>query len=161
MALESELEPVNIGSWDEFVPALKQKLTELGCDLTQVAIRHYEKDRTELLKKTGTDRDKKSHLYDEPEDLDHGVSRKPIDPSTITYARTLDLSQEPVRPIPFFRQPLDSMDNLNYLRNLSNTLCMAVYTLSTLRRVTENEYRFIGNPRNALIAIFLVNGIKN
>ena len=161
MMLETELEPVPIESWQEFIPVLKQKLTDIGYSLTEVIIRHYDGSRTELIKRTGTDRDENSELCDHPEDICHRWSPKPTDPTSITYARTLDLSQDPVRPKTLHGQPIDSIDNLDYLAHLPDTKCIAVYTQKDLRRVTQNEYHFIGNPRDALLAIFSVNGHKN
>ncbi|MBI2130015.1 hypothetical protein HYU07_07355 [Candidatus Woesearchaeota archaeon] len=158
MVLDTKLKPIRIESWNDLVPSLRLRLAKLGYEGTHVIIRHYDGDRTKRVQTWGTDRDKDSQVWDYPEDACHRGSPESVNAANITYARTLDLSRDPVRPIPLYRQPIDSIDNLDYLAKLEDTKGMAVYTPKGLRRVTENEYHFIGNQRDVLIAIFLVNG---
>lgn len=152
------LEPTPIASWMDLVPSLRKKLAELGYEGTKVIIRHYDRDRTELVRTKGTDRDEDSRVWDYREDSCHWRSKEPVKAADITYARTLDLSQEPVCPIPFCRNSIDSFgNNLDYLAHLPHANGMAVYDPERLKRVSPNEYQFTDNPRDALIAIFLVS----
>ena len=63
------LEPTPISSWMDLVPSLRKKLAELGYEGTKVIIRHYDRDRTELVQTKGTDRDEDSRVWDYREDV--------------------------------------------------------------------------------------------
>lgn len=152
---EVSVEPAYISSWRMFPSALREMLAERHYAQPHVVIRHYDRTRTAVLQRMGTDRDQTSRLWDYPEDIDHHRSLERVNPVLVTYARTLDLTQEPIRPIPIGRRLIDNIDNLDYLVHLPLTSGMSVYTPEGLRRVSENEYHFMGDPREALLAIFL------
>ncbi|MBN2095481.1 MAG: hypothetical protein JW727_05515 [Candidatus Aenigmarchaeota archaeon] len=143
-------------TWGEFIPALRSELKRRNYPHRNVIIRHYDVSRTGVAKKTGTDRDNNSQLWNFPQDIDHRWSNASIDPSQVTYARTLDLSLDPPRAIPLGRSMVEGMDDLEYVSHLSSDEGILIYNPGGLNRVSENEYHFKGHPNDYLMSIFLV-----
>ncbi len=143
-----------IENWDDFIPELRAMLEELNYDKPFVIIRHFDMSRLNNLVQSGTDRCEKSQVWDYPEDACHRFSfgdEKAKCPSTIIYARTIDLNQDPPTSIPLYR---GSGSSLDYIKGFDARFGIVVYDVDKVRRVTENEYWFEENaPKDCVLGV--------
>jgi len=157
---ESSSKHRTIESWDDFIPGLRTMLEELNYDKPFVIIRHFDMSRLNNLVQSGTDRCEKSQVWDYPEDACHRFSfgeEKAKCPSTIIYARTINLTQDPPRSVRLHHLSDDSSaeyTSLDYIKRFDDKHGIVVYDADKVRRVTENEYWFEEeDPRDCILGI--------
>ena len=145
------MERVLVDSHSEVIPELKI-LKEKGIiEGKTVCLRHFRSRRLDVLLETGTDRDKNSIVYEDPTDFQGPRGFTGSD--EITYVRVIDLTTDPLLSVPVGRNPSLLVDNMDYLERLSPDFGQAVYDSEKLARVSENEFWFQGDPKEALLAI--------
>lgn len=116
-----------------------------------VGLRHFRADRVDKVVENGTDRDNGSRVSDMEGDCKGGHP----DGSKVTYMRTLRVDS-PELSVPMFREPIQSVDGMNYLERLGPDKAQVFYSMDGIYRAAENEYWFKGDPRSSVIAICTV-----
>ncbi|MDM0037431.1 hypothetical protein QTH89_13465 [Variovorax sp. J22G21] len=151
---------IALSDWTEFEPTLRRELAGMGHHWL-VTVRNFERvgfeggrdvDRFKRALKNGTDRTKKSDLWNEPEhDFDHDRNRSGKKPDEVIYAFTIDLAQTPYKVL--HKSGIQDVADSNTLNEGS---AIIVYDFSQLERKSENEYWFKTSPKQAALLIFTV-----
>jgi len=119
-----------------------------------VGLRFFRRKRLPVILRTGTDRDESSIIHQSEGDFLNYHGGKA---DKITYLRVVNFRQDPPISIPLTRTPTLSIDNMNYLSNLSVDECHILYDLQKLWRASDNEFWFTVSPLQAAIATLVVN----
>ena len=143
-----------MGPSSPFPERLKENLNRIHYPHTEIILRHCEKVRLQQIISTGTDRDNNSKVWDFPEDVDHSFDAT-LNPASITYGRTIDLTCDPIRSVWLHGKPW-SNDSIRYLFDFDATKIVSVYDPTYVQRTSENEYSFLAHPKQALIGLFTI-----
>lgn len=156
-----------LADWDKFDAALRSQLDAIG-HRGQVLVRNFDRttfdldenyeiigdevNRLQIAVETGTDRDRQSCFWD-AEGHDHEHDRHPCgkNPEDIIYAYIVDASSEP-----YDVYIGDEPEQLDLTHGLSEQNVILVYNASLLYRASKNEHWFTGDPRDALLMIFVI-----
>ncbi|MBP9817160.1 hypothetical protein KBC75_00200 [Candidatus Shapirobacteria bacterium] len=121
--------------------------------LLSVGIRFFRKDQVERVVQTGTDRsDADSRVWCDENDF-RGVRPANITPGIITYMREIDVVSKPAIIVGFNGSNGRYGDSLDYLRHMDADMAQVIYNPTKMRRVSLNEWWFISDPKEALLAI--------
>lgn len=164
---------IELDDWSEFAGALRGELAAIGHD-GRVLIRNFmlvtcdvdddmrptgETDRLDLVRRTGTDRDAKSAMWNAPgHDFEHDVTASGKAPADIIYAYVAELTAEGYR---VHYLPEGEPENWDLTDQLTEFEGVLVYDAAKLDRVTKNEHWFRGDPRDALLAVFKLRDDDN
>lgn len=151
---------VVISDWSEFEARLRAELKELGHHWF-VTVRNFERvgfegnrevDRFKRALKTGTDRNKKSRLWNaDGHDFEHDRHPSGKRADEVIYAFSLDLDQTPYKVL------LESgITDVAGPETVDEGDAIIVYDYSKLNRKSENEYWFKGLPKDAALLIFTI-----
>lgn len=152
MAKTNNITPTHLKSWQKFIPALKRTLKKRGYHSSQIALRFYGNNRTQILLETGTDRDSGSGSWVWGGDAE-GL---PVNVNGFTYAWTFDISKDPIRPthyVSFIMPETKTLDEM--LERVEENQGIAIYDPLKLSRKSAYQYHFTQDPREALLAVFL------
>lgn len=144
---------IPIEKHEQVIPIIRDLAERMVIRGNMVCLRHFRRDRLDLVIKTGTDRDGGSMIYNDS--MDYSGPEIGRIPTKVTYARTVDVGNEPVISIPWKRKPFLLVDGMDYLKKMSNEYHQILYRPECLRRVSENEYWFNTLPIDAVIAVLI------
>ena len=131
----------------------------------RLVVRFFDRERTSIVTKTGTDRDGDSELYNCPRvDAPASARRnRSVPDSAVVYAWQVDLSTEPATVLiaGSADEPgradagttLEAFLTEYKSQEPEKVLAAALYDPATLTRAAEVEYWFNGSPRDSLLAI--------
>jgi hypothetical protein len=143
-----------------FVPCLKKIFLAANYQEEFFVARHFSDTRTDLVFKTGTDRDENSYVWDTDSDVDHQKLREQgisISPANIFYALSwkFDLEHDNLVISDF-----GGNNELHHLSVLDTFLHynLAIYDYRQVERKSEVEYWFRdpNNKLNALLAVLIL-----
>ena len=154
------VEPIHVPSWKYFESSLRRVLKDIGYSEDTVIIRHYEDERTPLVLSSGTDRDSDSQVWRLPGDFsEEGDKWRSVTPSEVTYAVTLDLTKHPASEVAwnegYYTGPI--RDWLDHVEDRGKC-AIVVYDSQKLERESLRGYRFNGDQRDAVLAVFQLEG---
>ena len=157
---------VDLNDWGEFAGALYHEVTALGhvgsllirnfalitCDVDAEMKPIGETDRLYLVRRTGTDRDSTSQMWNATgHDYEHDRSPAGKDPADIIYAYVAELTENGYR---VHYLPGDEPEDWDLTEGLYETDGVLAYDASKLDRVSKNEHWFKGDPCDALLLVF-------
>lgn len=157
---------VELNNWGEFADALQGEATAIGhkglllirnfelttCDVDADMNPIGETDRLDLVRRTGTDRDAASSMWNAPgHDYEHDLSPTRKGPADIIYAYVAELTKNGYH-VHYLRD--GEPEDWDLTKELSETDGVLAYDAGKLDRVAKNEHWFRGDPRDALLLVF-------
>jgi hypothetical protein len=155
---------IELQDWADFETQLRRTLVSIN-HTGKVLVRNFElttadlgpnmehlgeTDRLQIVLQTGVDRDATSNFWNAPEhDYDHELNPAGKAPNDIIYAYRVDLSTTP-----YTVQITETPEVLDLTDELYDQCGILIYNPSHLEHVAKNEHWFLGDPREALLAVF-------
>jgi len=162
---------VELDDWSEFSKELGSEMASGGHD-GLLLIRNFqlvtcvvdadlrptgETDRLELVRRTGTDRDASSDMWNAPgHDYEHDLRPVGKGPADIIYAYVAELTDDGYR---VHYAPDGEAEDWDLTEGLLDTDGVLVYDANKLDRVSKNEHWFRDDPRDALLAVFTLRSL--
>jgi hypothetical protein len=157
---------IELEEWSEFAARLSNELVAIG-HTNCVAIRNFrlasaiinensehlgDVDRLEIVRRTGTDRDDKSDMWNAVgHDYDHVQCPSGKMPADITYAYVAEVNNGDYL-VHYQGEP----EEFDLTKGLSIYEGILVYDASKLERVSKNEHWFLTSPLEALLLVFTI-----
>lgn len=111
-----------------------------------------EVNRLQIAIDTGTDRDRQSHFWNaEGHDYQHDRCPKGKNPEDIIYAYIVDAQANP-----YSVYVGDEAEQFDLTSELTDGNAILIYDATKLSRASKNEHWFTGNPKDALLMIFII-----
>ena len=126
--------------------AVRKYLSNINYNKDKVVARHFAGERVKRVLRTGTDRTKHSLVWAHHYDY---WGAKPTDSSLLTYAWTVDLTQESFKVIRTISAPTD------FSLFFTCPEGAVLYDPSKLERKSECEYHFLTLPIEAMLGVFI------
>ena len=157
---------VELDDWGEFAGVLQHEVTAIGheglllirnfalvtCDVDADMKPIGETDRLDLVRRTGTDRDAASPMWNATgHDYEHDRSPTGKGPADIIYAYVAELTKNGYR---VHYLPDGEPEDWDLTEGLLETDGVLAYDAGKLDRVSKNEHWFKGDPRDALLLVF-------
>lgn len=157
---------IELGNWGEFASTLKGEIIALGhdglllirnfvlisCDVDEDMSPTGETDRLDIVRRTGTDRDATSLMWNAPgHDFEHDLLPVGKGPADIIYAYIAELTEDGYR---VHYVPNGEPEDWDLTEDLFESDGVLVYDAGKLDRVAKNEHWFKSDPRDALLFIF-------
>ncbi|RJX66078.1 hypothetical protein D6858_14040 [Tsuneonella suprasediminis] len=157
---------VELDDWGDFARVLHNEVTAIGheglliirnfalvtCDVDADMKPIGETNRLELVRRTGTDRDAASPMWNATgHDYEHDRAPTCKGPADIIYAYVAELTTNGYR---VHYLPDGEPEDWDLTEGLLETDGVLVYDASKLDRVSKNEHWFKGDPRDALLLVF-------
>mgnify|MGYP001454224239 CR=1 FL=1 len=155
---------VELEDWADFEAELRKTLVTIK-HTGKVLVRNFElttailgpkmehlgeTDRLQVVLQTGVDRDATSPFWNAPEhDYDHDLYPAEKAPNEIIYAYRVDLSATP-----YTVQITETPEVFDLTEGLDDQDGILIYNPAHLEHVAKNEHWFLGDPREALLAVF-------
>jgi hypothetical protein len=154
--------------WRDFESALRGQLSAIE-HKGRVLVRNFDRvtlnlneysdivgeqvDRLQIAINTGTDRNSESQFWNaEGHDLDHDLNPSGKSADEIIYAYIVDASTTP-----YDVYIADEPEKIDLTEGLTDQNAILIYDATKLSRASKNEHWFNGDPRDALLMIFIIS----
>lgn len=157
---------IELDNWSDFASALGSEVIATGheglllirnfalvtCSVDEEMNPVCEVDRLNIVRRTGTDRDAESLMWNAPgHDYEHARFPAGKGSADIIYAYVAELTEDGYRVCYL---PEGNPEDWDLTEGLFDTAGVLVYDAAKLCRVAKNEHWFKGDPRDALLLVF-------